>query len=56
MNVRRPRSVEDLREAAWAALDDDPADALRLAREALTLADDGEGHYLYAVTLLENGD
>lgn len=54
--MRRSRSVEELREAAWTALGEDPERAVRLARDALALQEDGEGHYLCALALLEAGD
>lgn len=48
--------LERLREEAWAALDEDPERAVELAREALELGPDADGHYLFGVALLEAGD
>lgn len=54
--VKPARSVDSLREAAWAALEDDPDRAVRLARQALRSSADAEGHYLLGCALLEAGD
>lgn len=53
---RQQRSTEELREAAWAALDDDPERAILLAEEALRLNPDSEGHYLMGVARHEAGE
>lgn len=52
----RTRSAEELREAAWSALAEDPERAVRLARQALALQDDGDGRYLLGVALLDSGE
>lgn len=54
--MKREKSAADLREAAWAALEEDPDKAVRLAERALRQSPDAEGHYLLGVAHSESGD
>lgn len=54
--MKREKSAEELREAAWAVMDEDPDKALRLAERALRQAPDAEGHYLMGIAHSESGD
>jgi predicted Zn-dependent protease with MMP-like domain len=53
---KRPKSVEQLREDALAALEEDPPRAVQLAREALNLQPDAESFYVCGLALCESGD
>ncbi len=54
--MRREKSAEELRDAAWEAMDEDPDKAVRLAERALRQAPDAEGHYLLGMAHAESGD
>lgn len=54
--MKPTRSAEELRDAAWAALDEDPDKAIRLAEQALRRAPDAESHYVLGVARHEAGD
>ncbi len=54
--MKHTRSVEDLREQALDLLEDDPAQSLALAREALTRQPDAESFYVCGLALCEGED
>ncbi|MFZ5477808.1 MAG: metallopeptidase family protein [Myxococcota bacterium] len=53
---RRQKSVEQLREDALSALEEDPSRAVQLAREALNRQPDAESFYVCGVALCESGE
>jgi len=52
----KERTVEDLREAAWEAMEEDPDKAVRLAQKALRQCSDAEGHYVLGAAQCEAGE
>ncbi|MEN9787609.1 MAG: hypothetical protein RLZZ299_2873 [Pseudomonadota bacterium] len=54
--MRRGPGIQALRDAAMERLDDDPDEAVRLAREALGREPDAESHYVLGLALSAQGD
>ena len=52
----KPTPIEDLRDAAWAAIETDPERAVALAEQVLRRQPDPDAHYLHGVALMESGE